>query len=157
MHDNIAGDNGMKKAQRMEPVLTYARHMEHTAAHALKMESRKIQDQKDKIAQLKDYSREYGQTLAAIGEAGVNAYTVINYHNFQAKLLQLIDSHEQQLAKMSAHYQVLLAAWTKRSQNVKMYDQISDKYHRYELALKARTEQKDQDDLPKSGTEKFLR
>ncbi|EAR20654.1 flagellar export protein FliJ [Nitrococcus mobilis] len=137
----------MKRSKRMEPIhhLASARATELAQAYAAQ---RELLDQEgERMAQLRGFRREYEQKLTVSGGQGIDAYRLRDYNAFLARIDQAIGHQQQSLTHLAAEVEELRRTWLDQWGNARALEQLVARYRRTEQRADAVREQRLNDAL----------
>lgn len=137
----------MKRSKRLEPVhrLARARAAEHARAYAVRREQ--LDQERERMAQLRGFRREYEQKLAVSAGRGIDAYRLRDYNAFLARIDAAIGHQQQSLARLEAEVAGLQRTWLDQWGNARALEQLVARCRRAERQAEAIRDQRRDDEL----------
>ncbi|MFA5627381.1 MAG: flagellar export protein FliJ [Thiohalomonadaceae bacterium] len=137
----------MSRAKRMQPIVRITQMREEDAARELGKAQRQLKEQKDRLAELCLYRKEYLQTFQAQGSASISAVHFQEFHRFLANLEQAIEQQQlvvQNASRLCAQKNEL---WQQTHIKSKSMGMVVERYEEQEQYEQGRREQKDADEM----------
>lgn len=131
----------------MQPVKRIAESKERDAAKALGESQRVMQEQGDRLAQLKAYREEYRTHVQQTGSAGVSAGRLQELHRFLNRLDEAIAEQEKRLQMAAQVCEERRHGWFDARGRTRVLDKVVAKYQEEERVDAARHEQKELDEF----------
>lgn len=141
----------MTRSKRMQPVLRIAEMREQDAAKELGNAQRMLQEQEDRLTELRAYQAEYARNFQVQGSAGISAARFQEFHRFMASLNQAIEQQQvvvQNAARACAQKKQL---WQQAYGKSKSLDKVVERYCEQEQYEQGQREQKAADEMAQHG------
>ena len=136
----------MVKSKRFEPIAMLARDSEREAAKALGNALRHLDEQVQRMEQLKSYRSDYNQRLNASGSHGMKGQQLNEYLSFLSKLSTAIEQQELAIHQARQALEEKKRFWFARRGRSKALDAVLDKYIQNERKQLEKREQRELDD-----------
>lgn len=137
----------MKRSKRMEPVHRLANESATELAHAYAARREVLDQERERLAQLGGFRREYEQKLAVSAGRGIDACRLRDYNAFLARIDEAIGHQQQSLARLQADVDGLQRTWLEQRGNARALEQLLVRYHREEQRADAARDQRLHDEL----------
>lgn len=129
----------------MGPVQRVAGERAREAARRLAGRREAVEQERERLAQLQGFRREYEQKFAVSGQSGIDAYRLRDYNAFMARIDQAIAQQREALGRLESEVEALRRDWLSQWGNARALDQLVERYRREERHDEARREQKQHD------------
>lgn len=137
----------MKRSERMQPVHRLASDRATDLARAYAARREALDQERERIAQLRGFRREYEQKLAVSAGQGIDAYRLRDYNAFLARIDEAIDHQQQSLARLQTEVDGLQLTWQEQWGNARALEQLLARYRREEQRADAARDQRLLDEL----------
>jgi flagellar FliJ protein len=137
----------MKRSERMEPVYRLASERATEQAQAYATRRERLDQERERMAQLRGFRREYEQKLAVSAGQGIDAYRLRDYNAFLARIDEAIRHQQQSLARLEAEVDGLRLIWLEQWGNARALEQLVTRYRREEQRTDAARDQRLHDEL----------
>lgn len=134
----------MKKSKRMDILVDIAKRKEDDVAKVLAREQARLQDDQQKLQELKDYAEQYDQQRNLIG---LSPYLTTNYQHFVDRLQQAIQQQQNQVNRSQQQVDMIMKRWQNARAKTKGMDWLKDKSVAEEIAEEDRQDQKQIDEF----------
>lgn len=137
----------MKRSKRMEPVHRIA--SEHAAVLARAYAERRevLEQEQERMAQLRGFRREYEQKLAVSAGKGIDAYRLRDYNAFLSRIDEAIAHQQQNLARLVGEVEQLRQTWLDQWGNARALEHLVGRYRREERQADTARDQRLNDEL----------
>lgn len=137
----------MKRSKRMEPVHRVA--SEHAAELARVYAQRRevLEQEQERMEQLRGFRREYEQKLAVSAGKGIDAYRLRDYNAFLTRIDEAIAHQQQNLARLAAEVEQLRQTWFDQWGNARALEHLVARYRREERQADTARDQRFNDEL----------
>lgn len=135
-----------KKSQRFNSVVKYSESKEDQAAQKLAASQHNLQDQQQRLQSLQQFHDEYAQRFSLIGQQGMKAGQVRDYHAFVGKLKVAVEQQERMVKIAVGNVEEKKFAWIKSRTETQKANIILQRYVSQEQRLADKIEQKDNDE-----------
>ena len=135
-----------KKSQRFNSVVRYSESKEDKAAQKLAESQHNLQDQQQRLQSLEQFHDEYAQRFSLIGQQGMKAGQVRDYHAFVAKLKGAVEQQQRMVKIAEGNVEEKKLAWIKTRTETQKANIILERYVSQEQRLADKAEQKDSDE-----------
>lgn len=138
----------MKKERRLHPLIRLAEEREAVVARELAARRRALENQEQRLAELKRYAEEYAQ--GATGSS-TNPALLANRLAFQARIDHAVSSQHRTVEQVRSHCEVEAARLLIASRETQVLEKLAASYRRQEAAEEARRQQREQDEIAARG------
>lgn len=135
-----------KKSQRFNTVVKYSESKEDQAARKLAESHHNLQDQQQRLQSLQQFHDEYAQRFNLIGQQGMQAIQVRDYHAFVAKLKGAVKQQERMVEIAQGNVEEKKITWIRTRTESQKANIILQRYVSEELHQADKIEQKDSDE-----------
>ena len=146
----------MTKSQRMKPVQRVADAREQAAAKDLAAAQRYQHEQEARLAELRQYQREYLQQSQALGQAGISAARFMELQRFLANLDKAVEQQRQVVDGAVRVVEQKRRAWQEAYRKCKSLDKAVQRFSEQELYEQSQREQKEIDEVAQHHGRKDL-
>ncbi|MCB1661232.1 MAG: flagellar export protein FliJ [Pseudomonadales bacterium] len=136
----------MKKSERLTPVLKLEEMKEQQAVKRYADARVQCEQEKQKLQQLIEYSKEYQEMIEEKGRVGIAADRLQSYHRFINKLNQAITQQQQQLLLVQQEAEQQEQYWLRQRGATINMDNLVSRYARDERLVTDKKEQKEMDE-----------
>lgn len=137
----------MKRSKRMQPVHRLASERATDLARAYAARREALEQESERMVQLRGFHREYKQKLVVSAGRGIDAYRLRDYNAFLARIEEAISHQQQSLARLQAEVDGLQLTWLEQWGNARALEQLLARYHREEQRADAARDQRLHDEL----------
>ncbi|MBM6551246.1 flagellar export protein FliJ [Marinomonas ostreistagni] len=134
----------MKKSKRMQILVDIAKRKEDEVVKVLAKEQARLQQDQQKLQELKDYAEQYDQQRNLIG---LSPYLTSNYQHFVDRLQQAITQQQNQVNRSQQQVNMAMRRWQEAQAKTKGMDWLKDKSVSEEIAAEDRQDQKQIDEF----------
>jgi len=145
----------MVPSKRFEPVQRIAKSREDNAARELGHSQRRMQEQENKLEELKSYHQEYLDRFAEASRNGMSASQLQEYRAFMCKLETAIDAHlilvGKEISKKVVHASHIECSsckdeWKQKRVRTQALGKVMDRFETTEKKAAESREQKESDE-----------
>lgn len=122
----------MKRSERMGSVYRLASERAAELAQAYAAQRERLDQARERMAQLRGFRREYEQKLAVSAGQGIDAYRLRDYNAFLARIDEAIHHQQQSLAHLETEVDGLRLTWLEQWGNARALEQLVARYRRDE-------------------------
>ena len=137
----------MSPSKRLKPVQRVAHSREQVAARNLGISRKVLQEQQNKLEQLRHYHQDYLQRFEQAARNGIAAAQMQEYRAFIAKLDEAIRRQESVVAASQSEHTAKKSHWREKHSRTQALNKAIDRYQIAESKNEARSEQKESDEL----------
>ena len=137
----------MKRSERMGVMVKLIERQEQQAARALGFAQTHLEQERNKLAELKDYLRAYEGEMTTKGSAGISGAQWQNYQYFIGQLEQLIRQQHGVIQQAQRQVVDMQQKWHQVHQKRKTMDSFVESIRFDEWLVSEKKEQKEMDDL----------
>jgi len=137
----------MTKSQRMKPVQRVAEAREQATAKDLAAAQRYLKDQETRMAELRQYQREYLQQSQDMGRAGISAARYMEMQRFLANVDKAIEQQRQVVDNAVRVCEQKRRIWQEAYSKCKSLDKVVERFAAQELYVASQREQKELDEI----------
>jgi len=137
----------MQRSKRLEPIRLMAERDERQAAETLGKTRQQLEEQDQRLGQLREYKLEYQHRLVESGRQGMTAPQIISFQNFLNQLELAIEQQRAIVDKLSQTLQQQQALWQQKYLRLKAMETVVNQHLTQEAAVAAKAEQKLIDEL----------
>ena len=134
----------MKKLHRMQILVDLAKSKEDAAAQQLARDKAKVEQDIQKLNELKEYAGQYESERNLLG---LSAYLTTNYQHFVDRVQQAIVQQEAVIGRAEQQADMSMRGWLQARAKKKSMDWLQDKNHKVELVVEAKQEQRQSDEF----------
>jgi len=135
-----------KKSIRFNSVVKYTESKEDQAAKKLAESQHNLQDQQQRLQSLQQFHDEYAQRFNLLGQQGMQAGQVRDYHAFVGKLKGAVEQQQRMVKIAQGNVEEKKFAWIKTRTETQKANIILARYVSHEQRLEDKIEQKDGDE-----------
>lgn len=135
-----------KKSKRFNSVVKYTESKEDQAAKKLAESQHNLQDQQQRLQSLQQFHDEYAQNFNLMGQQGMQAGQVRDYHAFVAKLKGAVEQQERMVEIAQGNVEEKKTSWIKTRTETQKSNIILQRYLTQEQRQADKLEQKDSDE-----------
>ncbi|WP_435104274.1 flagellar export protein FliJ [Arhodomonas sp. AD133] len=136
-----------RRSERMQPIQRLAGDRSREAARVLAQRREALEQETERLAQLRGFRREYEQRLALSGQNGIDAYRLRDYNAFLARIDTAITQQQQSIDGLQAEVERLRDDWLRAWGNARALEQLVARYRDQERRRAEAREQRDSDEL----------
>ncbi len=140
-----------KRSDRMGLVQRVAGDKADTAARRFAESRDQLDQEQERLAQLRGFRREYEQKLAVSGQSGIDAYRLRDYNAFLARIDRAVAEQRGTLERVEREMEQLRQHWLEKWGNARALDQLVTRYRRQEHGAAEAREQRHNDELAQRG------
>lgn len=126
--------------------MKYTESKEEQAAQKLAASQHNLQDQQQRLQSLQQFHDEYAQRFNLVGQQGMQAGQVRDYHAFIAKLKGAVEQQERMVAIAEGNVEEKKFAWIKTRTETQKANIILQRYLSLEQRQTDKIEQKNSDE-----------
>ncbi|MEO9273552.1 flagellar export protein FliJ [Marinomonas sp. 5E14-1] len=134
----------MKKSHRMQILVDLAKRKEDAAAQQLARDKAKVEQDVQKLDELKEYAGQYESERNLLG---LGAYLTTNYQHFVDRVQQAILQQEATIGRAEQQADMSMRGWLQARANTKSMDWLKEKNHKAELMVEVKQEQRQSDEF----------
>lgn len=134
----------MKKSQRMQILVDVSKRKEDEVVKMLARDQTRLQQDQQKLDDLKDYASQYDQQRNLLG---LSPYLTTNYQHFVDRVQQAIQQQEMQVRRSQQQVDMTMKRWQDARAKTKGMDWLKDKSVSEESRFADRQEQKQIDEF----------
>lgn len=134
----------MKKSERMQVLVDISQRKEEEVAKLLAKDQARLQQDQQKLQELKEYADQYDQQRNLLG---LSPYLTTNYQHFVERLQQAIQQQAMQVKRSQQQVNMSLKRWQDARAKTKGMDWLKDKSVQEEVAAADKQEQKQIDEF----------
>ncbi|RDL43656.1 flagellar export protein FliJ [Marinomonas piezotolerans] len=134
----------MKKSQRMQILVDVSKRKEDEVVKMLARDQTRLQQDQQKLAELKDYASQYDQQRNLLG---LSPYLTTNYQHFVDRVQQAIQQQETQVRRSQQQVDMTMKRWQDARAKTKGMDWLKEKSVDEEMRFSDRQEQKQIDEF----------
>jgi flagellar FliJ protein len=131
----------------MAPVQQIAGKRAQDAARHYAARREALEQEQERLAQLRGFRREYEQKLSVTGEAGIDGYRLQDYQVFLGRIDRAIGEQANSVEQLQAEVQRLRDHWLQEWGNARALEQLVERYKKEERRAGEAREQKMYDEL----------
>ena len=136
----------MVRSKRLNSVAKLMNHRQQEAARQLGVSAQRLEQQRQRLQELKDYREEYLHSFQIHIQAGMSMSRVNDYHQFIGQLDQAISQQQQNVDNADKECAACRQAWLSRRCSVEAVDKAVSRYQAQEQRLEGRREQQENDE-----------
>jgi flagellar FliJ protein len=136
----------MSPSKRLKPVQRFAHSKEQNAARNMGLARRNLEQEEQKLQQLKDYHQEYVARFQVLAAEGMSATQLQEYRVFLAKLYEAVKQQEEIVTASMVNHNSHKNNWRQKHSRTQALNKVVDRYHRQEQQSADRREQKESDE-----------
>ncbi|MCU7802638.1 MAG: flagellar export protein FliJ [Candidatus Thiodiazotropha sp. (ex Lucinoma borealis)] len=136
----------MSPSKRLKPVQRFAHSKEQTAARSMGQARKNLQQEEDKLQQLKLYHQEYLDRFQQTAGEGISAIQLQEYRAFLAKLDEAIRQQEEVVAASIVSHSSSKSNWKQKHSRTQALNKAVDRYREQEQKSADQQEQKESDE-----------
>jgi len=137
----------MKRSDRLKNIMALAEKKEKDAASALGFLQSKIESERQKKQQLKEYELEYHEKVSEAGRTGISGSSLRQYYNFMSKLNDAANQQVDHIGELEQQVDQVQQYWLKTRGELKAFESLVDRAKVEERAQEDKQEQKVIDEL----------
>lgn len=130
------------RSQRLESVCRVAGERADQAARDYAARREALEQEHERLAQLRGFRREYEKKLCVVGGSGIGAYRLRDYNAFLARIDAAIAEQQRRLEGIETETDALRQDWLKRWGNAQALDRLVSRYRQEEQRQVLRREQR---------------
>ncbi|MDN5871204.1 MAG: flagellar export protein FliJ [Nitrococcus sp.] len=142
----------MKRSKRMEPVHRLASERATELARVYAARREVLDQEHERMAQLRGFRRDYEQKLAVAAGRGIDAYRLRDYNAFLARIDGAIGQQQQSLARLEGEVEGLRLTWLEQWGNARALEQLLTRYRHEEQRTDAARDQRLHDEFAQRRT-----
>ena len=136
----------MTDSERLKPLQHVAAVRERDAARSFGESARRLQEEEDRLEELKRYHAEYLERFRALQQQGMTVAQLLEYQAFLAKLQAAVGHQEGVVRLRQTEAARQRADWSDRRTRTKALDRAVENLAEAELKAGERNDQKSLDD-----------
>jgi len=136
----------MSPSKRLKPVQRIALDREQKAARQMGRAHQTLQQEEQKLHQLKQYQQEYLERYQRAARQGMSASQLQEYRAFLAKLDGAIEQQRAAVEERLLAHSTSKQSWRQTHTRSQALDKVADRYRQRERQESERKEQKESDD-----------
>lgn len=136
----------MVQSKRLKPVHRVAESREQTAARELGASRRHLNEQEERLNELRRYHTEYLERFHTAAKVGMSALQLQEYRAFLAKLERAIREQETVIANSRDVQEFKKDNWQQKHVRTQVLGNVIDRYKQAETKAEDKREQKESDD-----------
>jgi len=136
----------MVPSKRFEPVQRIAKSREDNAARELGHSQRRMQEQENKLEELKSYHQEYLDRFAEASRNGMSASQLQEYRAFMCKLETAIDAQKKVVHASHIECSSCKDEWKQKRVRTQALGKVMDRFETTEKKAAESREQKESDE-----------
>lgn len=133
-----------KKSQRTQILMDVAKRKEDAIAKQLASDKAKVEYDKNKLEELKEYAGQYESERNLLG---LSPYLTTNYQHFVDRVQQAILQQEAAIGRSEQQADMTMRRWVEARTKTKSMDWLKEKYHKIEQAAEEQKEQRQSDEF----------
>ncbi len=141
----------MTRSKRMQPVLRVAEMREQAAAKELGNAQRFLQEQEERLAELRLYHAEYVRDMHSQGSSGISSARFQELQRFMASLNQAIEQQQQMVHSAARACEHKRQLWQSAYRKSRSLDKVVERYSEQELYEQGQRDQKEADEMAQHG------
>ena len=136
----------MVRSERMQTVAGLAKDKENRAAVTLAELRRQHDEQERRLAELRQFQREYQERMDALGREGIGIQQLNQYRRFNDRLGEAVAQQQRIVEEMRGRLDRQSASWSDASAKRRALDETVTRLRADEAVHTARKEQREADD-----------
>ncbi|SBS26414.1 Flagellar FliJ protein [Marinomonas spartinae] len=132
------------KSQRVQLLIDLAKRKEEAIARQLANDRAKVEYDKNKLNELKEYAGQYESERNLLG---LSPYLTTNYQHFVDRVQQAIHQQEAAIGRSEQQADMTMRGWQEAKVKTQSMDWLKNKYKKIEQAQEDRKEQQQNDEL----------
>lgn len=136
----------MTKSQRMKPVTHIAEARERDAARLMGEQQQHLDQQYQKLDELRDYRVEYAQRMQDAGVNGIDAGQMVEYGNFLRRLDEAARFQQQKIEESKRLLEIRTREWRALHTKTEALNKVVSRFHSEEQRVNERREQNENDE-----------
>lgn len=137
----------MKRSQRLKNIKVLAEKKEKDAASALGFLQGKIEAERQKKQQLKDYELEYHGKIAEAGREGISGASLRQYYDFMSRLNDAASQQVEHIGELEQQVDQVQQYWLKTRGELKAFESLVERAESDERLIEDKQQQKLIDEL----------
>lgn len=142
----------MTKSERLKPIQRLNESRENDAARALGQSVQTLQQQEQRLLELRQYRDEYDRQIQELGKNGVIASRLQQMQRFLYNLSQAIGQQQLIVEQARREQELKRQSWQIAHSKSQVLDNVADRYRRDEQYHANKHEQKENDEHALNGT-----
>ncbi|BFM49318.1 flagellar export protein FliJ [Marinomonas sp. THO17] len=134
----------MKKSRRLQILVDLAQRKEDVVAQQLARDKAKVQQDIQKLEELKEYAQQYESERNLLG---LSPYLTTNYQHFVDRVQQAIAQQEAAIERAEQQADMSMRRWLQARSKTQSMDVLKDKNLKAEQAFQDRQEQRETDEF----------
>lgn len=134
----------MKRSQRIQKLVELSQKKEDTVAKLLARQQAKVESEKQKLEQLKEYASQYESERNLLG---LSPYLVTNYQHFVTRLEQAMQQQKGAISQSEHQAAQAQQQWLNARAKTKSMDLVKGKHLEQERMAEDKREQKQIDEF----------
>lgn len=134
----------MKKSGRLQILVDLAQRKEDVVAQQLARDKAKVQQDMQKLAELKEYAQQYESERNLLG---LSPYLTTNYQHFVDRVQQAIAQQEAAVGRAEQQADMSMRRWLQARSKTLSMDVLKDKSLKAEQVLQDKQEQRQTDEF----------
>lgn len=135
-----------QRSQRMAPVRRIAGERADKAARQYAAERERLDHERERLAQLRGFRREYEQKFSVAGGSGIGGYRLRDYNAFLARIDSAIAEQQRRLEGIEAEADSRRDTWLKEWGNAQALERLVARYRAQERQVAEQREQRQLDE-----------
>lgn len=137
----------MTRSKKLKPVVKHVDNKEKTALEAVAFSQQQLQQQRNKLQQLTDYSNEYAQQHSGAQSASYSSIQLQEYNRFFTQLTDTITQQTQIVAMAKREVEIKQQKWKLTRSRSDAMHKVVDKIEAGEMRQAEKIEQKFMDEV----------
>jgi flagellar FliJ protein len=136
----------MTKSQRLKPVSHIAESRERDAARLMGEQQQHLDQQYQKLDELRGYRAEYAQRMQDAGANGIDARQMLEYNNFLRRLDEAARFQQQKIEESKRLLEIRTREWRALHTRTEALNKVVSRFQAEEQRVNDRREQHENDD-----------
>lgn len=136
----------MTKSQRMKPVTHLAETRERDAARIMGEQQQYLDQQYQKLDELREYRVEYARRMQDAGANGINAGQMVEYGDFLRRLDEAARFQQQKIEESKRLLEIRTREWRALHTKTEALNKVVSRFHAEEQQISERREQNENDE-----------
>jgi len=137
----------MKRSKRLKNIMVLAEKKEKDAASALGFLQSKIESERQKKQQLKDYELEYHDKITEAGRSGISGSSLRRYYAFMSHLNDAATQQVEHIGELEQQVDQVQQYWLKTRGELKAFESLVERALKDERLQEDKQQQKLIDEL----------
>lgn len=136
----------MTKSQRLKPVTHLAESRERDAARRMGEQQQHLDQQYQKLDELREYRLEYAKSMQDAGVNGIGARQMLEYGNFLRRLDEAARFQQQKIEESKRLLEIRSREWRSLHTKTEALNKVVSRFHAEEQRVSDRREQNENDE-----------